>query len=164
MTKADIGLIGLAVMGENLTLNIESRGFRVAVFNRTVSKVDDFIAGRAKGKNVVGTHSIKELIGSLSTPRKITLMVQAGPAVDACINELTPHLSEGDLIIDGGNSNFTDTIRRTRDLATKGIRFMGTGISGGEEGARYGPRDDARRHPRSLRASRTYFHTDCSPS
>ena len=139
MAKADIGLIGLAVMGENLTLNIESRGFRVSVFNRTVSKVDDFIAGRAKGKSVIGTHSIEEFIGSLSAPRKMILMVQAGPAVDACINELTPHLSEGDLIIDGGNSNFQDTIRRNRDLASKGIQFMGTGISGGEEGARYGP-------------------------
>jgi 6-phosphogluconate dehydrogenase len=139
MAKADIGLIGLAVMGENLTLNIESRGFRVSVFNRTVSKVDDFIAGQAKGKSVIGTHSIEEFIGSLSAPRKMILMVQAGPAVDACINELTPHLSEGDLIIDGGNSNFQDTIRRNRDLASKGIQFMGTGISGGEEGARYGP-------------------------
>jgi 6-phosphogluconate dehydrogenase len=139
MAKADIGLIGLAVMGENLTLNIESRGFRVSVFNRTVSKVDDFIAGQAKGKSVIGTHSIEEFIGSLSAPRKMILMVQAGPAVDACINKLTPHLSEGDLIIDGGNSNFQDTIRRNRDLASKGIQFMGTGISGGEEGARYGP-------------------------
>ena len=139
MAKADIGLIGLAVMGENLTLNIESQGFRISVFNRTVSKVDNFIAGGAKGKNIVGTRSIEEFIGSLSTPRKIILMVQAGAAVDACINELTPHLSEGDLIIDGGNSNFQDTIRRNKDLAAKGIRFMGTGISGGEEGARYGP-------------------------
>ena len=139
MAKADIGLIGLAVMGENLTLNIESQGFRISVFNRTVSKVDNFIAGGAKGKNIVGTHSIEEFIGSLSTPRKMILMVQAGAAVDACINELTPHLSEGDLIIDGGNSNFQDTIRRTKDLASKGIRFIGTGISGGEEGARYGP-------------------------
>lgn len=139
MAKADIGLIGLAVMGENLTLNIEGQGFRISVFNRTVSKVDDFIAGGAKGKNIVGTHSIDEFIDSLSRPRKMILMVQAGTAVDACINELTPHLSEGDLIIDGGNSNFQDTIRRSKELAAKGIRFMGTGISGGEEGARYGP-------------------------
>ena len=106
MAKANIGLIGLAVMGENLALNIECRGFRISVFNRTVSKVNDFIARRAKGKNVVGTHSIKEFIDSLSTPRKMILMVQAGSAVDACINELTPHLSEDDLIIDGGNFEF----------------------------------------------------------
>ncbi|MCZ6679596.1 MAG: NAD(P)-binding domain-containing protein, partial [Candidatus Poribacteria bacterium] len=139
MAKADIGLIGLAVMGENLALNIESRGYRVAVFNRTVSKVDDFIEGRAKGKNFVGTHSIEELADALSTPRKILLMVRAGDAVDAFINLLTPHLSKGDLIIDGGNSNFPDTIRRSNDLAEQGLQFMGTGISGGEEGARYGP-------------------------
>ncbi len=139
MAKADIGLIGLAVMGENLALNIESRGFQIAVFNRTVSKVDNFIESRAKGKNFVGAHSIEEFVDSLSTPRKMILMVQAGFAVDACINQLTPHLSEGDLIIDGGNSNFSDTIRRSNDLAEKRIRFMGTGISGGEEGARYGP-------------------------
>ena len=139
MTKADIALIGLAVMGENLALNIESRGFRVAVFNRTVSKVDDFIAGRAKGKNFVGAQSIEELVDGLSIPRKIILMVRAGEAVDAFIDHLAPHLSKGDLIIDGGNSNFMDTIRRHDALAERGILFMGAGISGGEEGALNGP-------------------------
>ena len=139
MAKADIGLIGLAVMGENLALNIESRGFPVAVFNRTVAKVDNFIEARAKGKNFVGTHSIEELVGALGTPRKVILMVKAGEAVDAFINLLTPHLSKGDLIIDGGNSNFMDTMRRHDALAAQEILFIGTGISGGEEGALKGP-------------------------
>ncbi len=136
---ADIGLIGLAVMGENLALNIESKGFEVAVFNRTVSRVDDFIAGAANGKNIAGAHSIPEFIGKLGTPRKIILMVKAGEPVDAFIALLVPHLSKGDLIIDGGNSNFNDTIRRHAELAEQGILFIGTGISGGEEGALKGP-------------------------
>ena len=136
---ADIGLIGLAVMGENLALNIESRGFKVAVFNRTVSRVDDFIAGAAKGKNIVGAHSISEFIKQLDIPRKIILMVKAGEPVDAFIQLLVPHLSKGDLIIDGGNSNFNDTIRRHAELGEKDILFIGTGISGGEEGALKGP-------------------------
>jgi len=139
MAKADIGLIGLAVMGENLALNIESKGFRVAVFNRTVSKVDNFIDGGAKGKNIIGTHSVGELVNALSTPRKIILMVKAGDPVDQFINVLTPHLSKGDLIIDGGNSNFMDTIRRHETLTGRGLLFIGTGISGGEEGALKGP-------------------------
>ena len=139
MEKADIGLIGLAVMGENLALNIESRGFRIAVFNRTLSRVDNFIEGRGKGKNVFGTHSVQELIQALKTPRKIILMVKAGEPVDAFIDQLTPHLSKGDLIIDGGNSNFTDTIRRHDALVEKGLLYIGTGISGGEEGALKGP-------------------------
>ena len=139
MAKADIGLIGLAVMGENLALNIESRGFQVAVFNRTLSRVDNFIEGRAKAKNFIGTHSIEELVGALSTPRKIILMVKAGEPVDQFIERLTPHLSKGDLIIDGGNSNFMDTIRRHNALKEQGLLFIGTGISGGEEGALKGP-------------------------
>ena len=136
---ADIGLIGLAVMGENLALNMESKGFNVAVFNRTVSRVDDFIAGAANGKNIIGTHSIPEFIKQLETPRKIILMVKAGKPVDAFIELLTPHLSKGDLIIDGGNSNFNDTIRRHAELEEQDILFIGTGISGGEEGALKGP-------------------------
>ncbi len=136
---ADIGLIGLAVMGENLALNIESRGFDVAVFNRTVSRVDDFIAGAAKQKNIIGAHSISELIAKLKTPRKIILMVKAGEPVDGFIEQLIPHLSKGDLIIDGGNSNFMDTMRRHAQLAEHDILFIGTGISGGEEGALKGP-------------------------
>ena len=136
---ADIGLIGLAVMGENLALNMESKGFEVAVFNRTVSRVDDFIEGSAKGKNIIGTHSIPEFISKLETPRKIILMVKAGEPVDAFIELLLPHLLKGDLIIDGGNSNFNDTIRRHQELNEKNILFIGTGISGGEEGALKGP-------------------------
>ena len=136
---ADIGLIGLAVMGENLALNMESKGFEVAVFNRTVSRVDDFIAGAANGKNITGAHSIEEFIGKLGTPRKVILMVKAGEPVDAFIELLIPHLSKGDLIIDGGNSNFNDTIRRHETLAEQDILFIGTGISGGEEGALKGP-------------------------
>lgn len=136
---ADIGLIGLAVMGENLALNMESKGFKVAVFNRTISRVDDFIEGSAHGKNIIGTHSIPEFIEKLETPRKIILMVKAGEPVDAFIELLVPHLSKGDLIIDGGNSNFNDTIRRHQELNEKDILFIGTGISGGEEGALKGP-------------------------
>ena len=132
--KCDFGLIGLAVMGENLALNVESRGFSVAVFNRTTSKVDDFIRGRAAGKNFVGCHSVKELVESLKTPRKIMLMVKAGPAVDEFIEQLLPLLSPGDVIIDGGNTHFTDTERRTQYVESKGLLYIGTGVSGGEEG------------------------------
>jgi 6-phosphogluconate dehydrogenase len=136
---ADIGLVGLAVMGENLVLNMESHGFTVAVFNRTVEKVDKFIAGRAKGKKIVGTHSILQLVESLKTPRKIMLMVKAGKPVDEFIEQIIPHLEKGDIIIDGGNSHFPDTIRRTHYLESKGLLFIGTGVSGGEEGALHGP-------------------------
>jgi 6-phosphogluconate dehydrogenase len=136
---ADIGLIGLAVMGENLVLNMESHGFTVAVFNRTTSKVDAFLAGRAKGKSIIGTHSPKELVSVLKPPRKIMIMVKAGPAVDEVIEELVPLLGPGDILIDGGNSHFPDTTRRTRYLKEKGILFIGTGVSGGEEGALKGP-------------------------
>lgn len=139
MNKADIGLIGLAVMGENLVLNMERNGFTVAVYNRTTEKVDNFISGRGKGKNIIGFHSIEELIASLKTPRKIMLMVKAGKPVDDFIELLIPHLEKGDIIIDGGNSHFPDSIRRTKYLEEKELLFIGTGVSGGEEGALNGP-------------------------
>lgn len=139
MNKADIGLIGLAVMGENLVLNMERNGFTVAVYNRTTEKVDNFISGRGKGKNIIGCHSIEELIASLKTPRKIMLMVKAGKPVDDFIELLIPHLEKGDIIIDGGNSHFPDSIRRTKYLEEKELLFIGTGVSGGEEGALNGP-------------------------
>jgi 6-phosphogluconate dehydrogenase len=137
--KADIGLVGLAVMGENLVLNMESHGYTVAVFNRTVARVNHFIQGRAKGKKIIGTQSVKELAGALKTPRKVMLMVKAGAPVDEFIELLIPHLEKGDIIIDGGNSHFPDTIRRTKYLEGKGLLFVGTGVSGGEEGALTGP-------------------------
>jgi len=137
--KCDFGLIGLAVMGENLALNVESRGYRVAVFNRTVSKVDDFIEGRAKGKRFVGCHSMRELIAALVRPRKVMLMVKAGPAVDEFIEKLVPLLDPGDVIIDGGNTHFSETERRTEYVESKGLLYIGTGVSGGEEGALKGP-------------------------
>jgi 6-phosphogluconate dehydrogenase len=137
--SCDIGLIGLAVMGQNLVLNMNDHGFKVAVFNRTVSKVDDFISNEAKGTNVVGAHSVSELAALLKRPRRIMLMVKAGSSVDETIATLLPHLEPGDIIIDGGNSLFTDSTRRSKDLAAKGILFVGTGVSGGEEGARRGP-------------------------
>jgi 6-phosphogluconate dehydrogenase len=136
---SDIGLIGLAVMGENIVLNMESKGFRVAVYNRSLKRVDDFIAGRAKGKNIIGTHSIPGLITLLKRPRKIMIMIKAGDAVDSMIDALLPHLEPGDIIIDGGNSLFQDTIRRTANIESKGFLYIGTGISGGEEGALMGP-------------------------
>jgi 6-phosphogluconate dehydrogenase len=139
MTKADIGLVGLAVMGQNLVLNMEDHGFAVAVYNRTVSRVDDFLAGEAKGRKIIGTHSVEELVGALKKPRRIMLMVKAGAPVDAFIEQLIPHLEEGDIIIDGGNSNFNDTMRRTEYVESKGLLYIGTGVSGGEEGARHGP-------------------------
>jgi len=139
MSKADIGLIGLGVMGENLILNMESKGFTVACFNRTVSKVDNFINGRAKDKNIIGCKSIEELVENLKKPHKIMLMVKAGEAVDAFIDKLLPHLEDGDIIIDGGNSHFPDTIRRTKYAESKGKLYIGTGVSGGEEGALHGP-------------------------
>src|SRR2546421_2281156 len=135
----DIGLIGLAVMGQNLVLNMNDHGYRVAVFNRTVSKVDEFIQHEAAGTQVVGAHSIPELIEALKKPRRVMLMVKAGPTVDEMIDHLLPHLEKGDIVIDGGNSHYPDTNRRTKALAEKGILFVGTGVSGGEEGARFGP-------------------------
>jgi len=139
MTQADIGLIGLAVMGQNLVLNMNDRGYTVAVFNRTTSKVDDFLAGPAKGTQVIPTHSVKELIATLKRPRRVMLMVKAGEAVDEFIEQCLPYLEKGDIIIDGGNSLFSDTIRRVQTLEKKGILFVGAGVSGGEEGARHGP-------------------------
>ena len=136
---SDIGLIGLAVMGENLVLNMESKGFTVSVFNRSTQKVDDFLSGRASGKNIIGTHSIEELVASLERPRKIMLMIKAGDAVDEMINTLIPHLDRGDIIIDGGNTHFPDTNRRTAYVESKGLLYIGTGVSGGEEGALLGP-------------------------
>jgi 6-phosphogluconate dehydrogenase len=135
----DIGLIGLAVMGQNLVLNMNDHGFKVAVFNRTVSKVDDFIANEAKGTQVVGAHSVEEFVSLLKSPRRVMMMVKAGDTVDQMIDHVLPFLSPGDIVIDGGNSLFTDSNRRTKDLAAKGILFIGTGVSGGEEGARKGP-------------------------
>jgi len=139
MAKADFGLIGLAVMGQNLVLNMDDHGYTVAVFNRTTSKVDDFINDNAEGTKVIGTHSIDELVSVLKRPRMVMLLVKAGKPVDAFIDLLVPHLDEGDIIIDGGNSNYQDTIRRTAYVESKGLLYIGTGVSGGEEGARHGP-------------------------
>ena len=137
--QADIGLIGLAVMGENLVLNMANHGFTVAVYNRTTTKVDSFLAGPAQNKTILGSHSPRELVTQLRLPRRIMIMVQAGAAVDKVIDDLLPLLDPGDILIDGGNSNFGDTARRTRDLTDKGILYIGTGVSGGEEGALKGP-------------------------
>ncbi|MDP1609032.1 MAG: decarboxylating NADP(+)-dependent phosphogluconate dehydrogenase [Chlamydiales bacterium] len=139
MGKADIGLIGLAVMGQNLVLNMADRGFTVAVHNRTQSKVNEFLEGPAKEKSIVGSHDLKEFVESLKRPRKVMLMVKAGAPVDDLIGQLMPFLEAGDVIIDGGNSHFPDSQRRYEELGKKGILFVGAGISGGEEGARHGP-------------------------
>ena len=139
MGKGQIGLIGLAVMGENLVLNMESKGFTVAVYNRTIAKVDKFLEGRGKGKNIIGCRSIAELCASLRSPRIVMMMVKAGSAVDELIEELLPHLAPGDILIDGGNSHFPDTARRTARVEQDGKLYIGTGVSGGEEGALLGP-------------------------
>ncbi len=139
MKKADIGLIGLAVMGENLVMNMESKGFTVAVYNRTVSRVDNFVQGRGAGKNIIGCHSLQELVDSLEKPRKVFLMIKAGQSVDDMIDVLLDMLDEGDIIIDGGNSHFPDTMRRTAKVEASGKLYVGTGVSGGEEGALNGP-------------------------
>ena len=139
MKQADIGLVGLAVMGENLVMNMESKGFTVAVYNRTVEKVDRFLAGRAQGRNIIGCHTLAELTAALKAPRKVFLMVKAGAPVDDMIEQLLPLLSPGDIIIDGGNSHFPDTARRTAYVESKGLLYVGTGVSGGEEGALKGP-------------------------
>lgn len=139
MKKSDIGLIGLAVMGENLVMNMESKGFQVSVFNRTAQKVTDFLEGRAKGKKILGAYSLEELAGQLEKPRKVMMMVKAGQAVDDFIEKLIPLLEPGDIIIDGGNSHFPDTIRRTKYVESKGLLYVGCGVSGGEEGALKGP-------------------------
>ncbi|TNH08851.1 decarboxylating NADP(+)-dependent phosphogluconate dehydrogenase [Testudinibacter sp. TR-2022] len=137
--KGDIGVIGLAVMGQNLILNMNDHGFKVVAYNRTTSKVDEFLQGAAKGTNIIGAYSLQDLADKLEKPRKVMLMVRAGEVVDQFIDSLLPHLEQGDIIIDGGNSNYPDTNRRVKDLAAKGIRFIGAGVSGGEEGARFGP-------------------------
>src|SRR5256885_1727567 len=137
--KGDIALIGLAVMGQNLILNMNDHGFTVVAFNRTVSKVDDFLNKEAKGTNVIGAHSLEEMVGLLKKPRRVMRMVKAGPPVDEFIEQLIPHLEPGDIIIDGGNSLYQDTIRRTKYVESKGLLYIGTGVSGGEEGARRGP-------------------------
>jgi len=155
--KADIGIIGLAVMGENLALNMESKGFAVAVYNRTQDKVEKFVNGRGKGKNIIACCSIEELVGSLGQPRKVMLMVKAGSPVDEFIARVLPHLEGGDIIIDGGNSHFLDTTRRTRELAEKGILFIGTGVSGGEEGALKGPSIMPGGNPRAWEAVKPIF-------
>ncbi|HVN31259.1 MAG TPA: decarboxylating NADP(+)-dependent phosphogluconate dehydrogenase [Thermoanaerobaculaceae bacterium] len=139
MEKADIGLIGLAVMGQNLVLNMDDHGFRVAVFNRTVSTVDEFVNGNAKGTGVIGTHSLEELVSVLKRPRRVMLLVKAGAPVDSFIERLVPLLEQGDIIIDGGNSNYQDTMRRVAMAESNGLLYIGTGVSGGEEGARHGP-------------------------
>ena len=139
MKKCDIGLVGLAVMGENLVMNMESKGFQVAVYNRTTEKVKRFVEGRAAGKSIVGCYSIEELVASLAKPRKVFMMVKAGAAVDSLIDQLIPHLEEGDILIDGGNSHFPDTVRRTAYVESKGLLYVGCGVSGGEEGALNGP-------------------------
>ena len=139
MNKAEIGLIGLAVMGENLVMNMESKGFTIAVYNRSTEKVDKFINGRAKGKKIIGCRSVEELVQALEKPRKVMMMIRAGQAVDDMISQLLPLLEPGDVIIDGGNSYFKDTIRRTAEVTEKGLLYVGTGVSGGEEGALNGP-------------------------
>ena len=139
MGNADIGLIGLAVMGENLVLNMESKGFRAAVYNRTTSKVDDFIRGRGAGKNLIGCHDLKEFAAALSKPRKAMIMVKAGAAVDETIEQLLGVFEKGDIIIDGGNSNYQDTMRRAAYVESRGLLYVGSGVSGGEEGALRGP-------------------------
>src|SRR5256885_8042870 len=137
--KADIALIGLAVMGQNLILNMNDHGFTVVAYNRTVEKVDDFLAKEAKGTKVLGAHSIEEMVKKLKRPRRVMLMVKAGKPVDDFIAQLVPHLEKGDIIIDGGNSLYQDTARRVKEVEAKGLLYIGTGVSGGEEGARHGP-------------------------
>jgi 6-phosphogluconate dehydrogenase len=135
----DFGLIGLAVMGENLALNVESRGYKVAVYNRTTSKVDELLAGRAKGKNFVGTHTLEDFVAAVARPRKLMMLVKAGPAVDALIDTLIPLCDAGDIIIDGGNTYYVDTEERTKRVEAAGLLYVGAGVSGGEEGALKGP-------------------------
>jgi len=156
---SDIGLIGLAVMGENLVLNMESKGFQVSVYNRTTEKVDNFVEGRAKGKNIKGTHTLEELVKSLERPRKVMMMIKAGPAVDKLIDSLIPLLEPGDILIDGGNTHFPDTTRRTEYVESKGLLYIGTGVSGGEEGALLGPSIMPGGSPKAWDAVKTIFQS-----
>lgn len=162
MQKANIGLIGLAVMGENIVMNMESKGFTVAVYNRTTSKVDEFVEGRAKGKNIIGCHSIQELADNLERPRKVMMLVKAGAPVDSFIDQLLEVLEPGDIIIDGGNSHFPDTIRRTAYVESKGLLYIGTGVSGGEEGALKGPSLMPGGSPAAWEAVKPIFQSICA--
>ncbi|MHC4233220.1 MAG: NAD(P)-binding domain-containing protein, partial [Planctomycetota bacterium] len=162
MSQADIAVVGLAVMGENLILNMESKGFTVACFNRTVSKVDDFMNGRAKGKNIIGCHSVEKMVAKLKSPRKVMVMVKAGKPVDMFIDQVLPHLEDGDIIIDGGNSHFPDTIRRTEYVESKGKLYIGTGVSGGEEGALLGPSIMPGGSPKAWDAVKPIFQKICA--
>jgi len=162
MKKADIGLVGLAVMGENLVMNMESKGFTVAVYNRTTEKVDCFLSGRAAGKKIIGCHSLEELVANLEKPRKVFLMVKAGQAVDDMIEKLLPLLDTGDIIIDGGNSHFPDTVRRTAYVESKGKLYIGTGVSGGEEGALKGPSMMPGGSPAAWPAVKPIFQAICA--
>jgi 6-phosphogluconate dehydrogenase len=160
--KADIALIGLAVMGQNLVLNMNDHGFTVAVYNRTVSKVDHFLANEAKGTRIIGTHSLEELVTKLKRPRRVMMLVKAGSAVDDLIEKLIPLLEPGDIIIDGGNSHFTDTIRRTKYVESKGLLYIGTGVSGGEEGARRGPSMMPGGSPAAWESVKPIFQSVCA--
>ncbi len=160
--KADIALIGLAVMGQNLVLNMNDHGFTVAVYNRTVSKVDHFLTNEAKGTRVIGTHSLEELVTKLKRPRRVMMLVKAGSAVDDLIEKLIPLLEPGDIIIDGGNSHFTDTIRRTKYVESKGLLYIGTGVSGGEEGARRGPSMMPGGSPAAWESVKPIFQSVCA--
>jgi 6-phosphogluconate dehydrogenase len=162
MSKADIAVVGLAVMGENLILNMESKGFTVACFNRTVSKVDDFVNGRANGKKIIGCQSVEEMVANLKTPRKVMVMIKAGKPVDMFIDQVLPHLEDGDIIIDGGNSHFPDTIRRTEYVESKGKLYIGTGVSGGEEGALLGPSIMPGGSPKAWEAVKPIFQKICA--
>ncbi|MCR5151074.1 MAG: decarboxylating NADP(+)-dependent phosphogluconate dehydrogenase [Clostridiales bacterium] len=162
MNKADIGLIGLAVMGENLVMNMESKGFCVCVYNRTTDKVDKFVNGRAKGKNIIGAHTLEELVSSLKKPRKVMMMIKAGSAVDDMIEKLIPLLETGDIIIDGGNSHFPDTARRTAYVESKGLLYIGTGVSGGEEGALKGPSMMPGGSPAAWESVKPIFQSICA--
>lgn len=162
MKKSDLGLIGLAVMGENLVMNMESKGFTVSVFNRTTEKVERFVNGRAKGKNIVGCYSLRELVDSLEKPRKVMMMIKAGKPVDDMIEQLLPLLDDGDIIIDGGNSHFPDTMRRCTYVESKGKLYIGTGVSGGEEGALRGPSMMPGGSPAAWAAVKPIFQSICA--